>query len=76
MDLHHHLLIARALAAEAEALDLQLAAARLIGRGRAITQASRETRRQHKNTWALARKGLAADPAAASRSLEEPVRPG
>jgi hypothetical protein len=53
MDQHGETLSARALAAEAEAYDLQLVSARLIGRGRVIAQASREARRQYTNTLAL-----------------------
>ena len=59
MDQQHHPLIAKALAAEAEAYDVQLTTAKLIGQGRAIVRVSRETRRRHQNTLALARESLA-----------------
>ena len=71
MDQHGHPVMARALAAEAEAYDLQLATAKLIGQGRAIARVSRGTRSQHKNTLALARESLAT-----SLSLKEGVRRG
>ena len=76
MDQDRNALITRALVAEAAAYDLQLASARLIGRGRAIVRAGRETRSQHRNTLALAKESLAACVAAVSHSMEARIRLG
>jgi hypothetical protein len=66
-------LLHRASAAEAEAAELQLAMAQLIGRGREIVEATQERQTEHKTYLEKAKEALAAYGVAAALSLERRI---